>query len=374
MDKVDVIIIGAGAVGLAIGRAVSAGKKGEIVVVEKHDSFGRETSSRNSEVIHAGFYYPAGSFKARLCVDGNRMLYEFCSQNSVQHKQLGKLVVGNTQDEIKKIHFLYEQGRQNGVPGLALLDERKIREMEPAVTGKEGLWSPTTGIMDSHGVMKTLERQIINNKATIAYQCEVTGIRKNVDGYAVELRDADGGLMSIESAIVINTAGLWADAIAEMVGIDVEKHSYRIYPCKGEYFSVSPRHKGKLKHLVYPAPTAISLGVHAVLDLQGSLKLGPNAYYVDSKTDYQVNPAHAQEFVTAAREFFPFIMDDDLSPDMSGIRPKVQHGAETFRDFIIRDESDKGLPGFINLIGIESPGLTSCLAIAGLVKDIIDGL
>jgi L-2-hydroxyglutarate oxidase LhgO len=374
MDNVDILIIGAGAVGLAIGRALSANKNKEVVIVEKNNGFGKETSSRNSEVIHAGFYYPADSLKAKLCVPGNQMLYEFCEKNSVPHKRIGKLVVGNTPEEIQKIHSLHEQGMKNGVPGLELKNQADIKQMEPVIIGTEGLWSPTTGIMDTHSLMKMMERHAHDQGATIAYQCEVIGIEKTADGYRVDIKDADGELMSMNTSIVINAGGLWADSIAEMIGIDVEKYSYRIYPCKGEYFSVSPRHKGKLSHLVYPAPTPISLGVHAVIDLNGGFKLGPNAYYVDSKTDYQVNPAHAPEFVKAAQEFFPFIGSDDLTPDMSGIRPKLQHGKEAFHDFVIKDESDKGFPGFINLVGIESPGLTSCLAVADMVKDIVDKL
>jgi L-2-hydroxyglutarate oxidase LhgO len=372
MEKVSVTIIGAGVVGLAIAERLSRHTK-EIVLIEKHESFGWETSSRNSEIIHAGLYYPSDSLKARLCVEGNRMLYELCENAGIPFKKSGKLVIANTDKEMQKVDSLFEQGRKNGVPGLRLLAREEIAKMEPDIRAEKALFSPETGIIDTHQLMKYFERKAEENNVTIAYNCEVVGLGKDGDSYKLTIRDADGESFDMESEIVINAAGLGSERIASMGGIDTEEAGYRIHFCKGEYFSVSNRHSNKLTHLVYPAPTLISLGIHAVLLLDGSLKLGPNAFYLDS-LDYNVDAAHQKEFFESAKTYLPFIEYEDLSPDMSGIRSKLQGDGDDFRDFVIREESDKGLDGLINLIGIESPGLTASPAIAGFVEEILRNL
>jgi L-2-hydroxyglutarate oxidase LhgO len=370
MDSTGCVVIGAGVVGLAITRSLS--RRGlETVLVERHDAFGRETSSRNSEVIHAGFYYPASSLKARLCVEGNRLMYDYCTKHDVPHKRCGKLVVARDENEEKKVRHLFDQGNANKVPGLELCEGRRLRSFEPEISGTLALWSPSTGIFDTHTLMKRLEYDAQEAGATIAYNAEVMGITKSACGYDVSVRDTDGSTMVLACERVVNAAGLFSDKIAAMAGIDIGGSGYRIRYCKGEYFSVSNRHKNRLKHLVYPAPTAISLGIHGVLGLEGNLRLGPSAMYVDT-IDYDVEPSHAAEFFTGAKTLFPFLLRDDLSPDMAGIRPKLQGKGDGFRDFVIRDEADKGLPGFIDLVGIESPGLTSALAIARYVEQIID--
>lgn len=369
MEKTDFVIIGAGAAGLAIAERLSRDKS-EIVVLERHDSFGRETSSRNSEVIHAGFYYPPLSLKTSLCVAGSRLLYEFCGEYGIPHRACGKIVVARTSEEEKKVFNLFEQGTASGVPGLGLLDAKRISELEPAVKGRAGLLSAATGIFDTHTFMKRLEGRAADQGVIFAYNAEAVGISRVNGGYEVTVKDADGSLMPLRCDRVINAAGLSADKVAAMAGIDTEKAGYRIHYCKGEYFSVSSRHRGKLSRLVYPAPTPVSLGIHGVLGLDGALKLGPSAFYVD-ELNYDVDGAHRQEFFKAAQTLFPFIEEDDLSPDMAGIRPKLQYGGGPFRDFVIRDESDKGLPGFINLVGIESPGLTSSLSIARYVEKLV---
>jgi L-2-hydroxyglutarate oxidase LhgO len=370
MEKTANVIIGAGVVGLAVAERLSH-VSGDIVVLERHDSFGRETSSRNSEVIHAGFYYPADSLKAILCVEGNGLMYEFCRDNGVPHLRCGKLVVAATPEEEKKVSHLFDQGVANGVEGLELLDARRIEMLEPAVRARTGMLSPSTGIFDTHTLMKRLEQRAADRGVTFAYNCEAEGIAYVNGGYEVSVKDADGSSTFIRCDRLVNAAGLSADKVAALAGIDVEKAGYRVHYCKGEYFSVSNRHRGKLSHLVYPAPTPISLGVHGVLGLDGSLRFGPSAFYV-SALNYDVDPAHRREFYEAARTLFPFIEEEDLAPDMAGIRPKLQHD-ESFRDFVIRDEADKGLPHFINLVGIESPGLTSALSIARYVEKILAG-
>jgi L-2-hydroxyglutarate oxidase LhgO len=221
--------------------------------------------------------------------------------------------------------------------------------------------------------MQYLEQSALSQGAMIAYNCEVKGITRAGNTFIVTVHDADGEELQLQAAIIINAAGLWSDKIAAAAGIDIDKAGYRLYPCKGEYFSVSAKHRGKLTHLVYPAPTPISLGTHAVLSLDYSFKLGPNAFYVN-EIDYHVNAAHQQDFFHSALKFLPFIELEDLSPDMSGIRPKLQTSKEAFHDFIIREEGERGLPGLVNLIGIESPGLTSFVAIAEEVVKIVNRL
>lgn len=370
MEKIDILIIGAGVIGLAIGERLASRKK-EVVVVEKYDGFGRETSSHNSEVIHAGFYYPQNSLKAGLCVTGNRMLYSLCRQKNIPHNKIGKIVVAQNEKEIEKINHLFEQGKINGVTGLELFSREQIQAVEPYVSANVGLYSPETGIIDSHHLMKFFEQAIQRHQGIVAYNCEVVGIAYSDHEYEVAIRDADNSPTSLKSPIVINAAGLSSDAVAGMAGIDIDAANYRLHPCKGEYFRIAEKHREKLKHLVYPAPTAISLGTHVVIGLDGNLKIGPNAFYVD-KIDYDVDSNHRNDFFNGVKQYLPFIASDDLSPDMAGIRPKLQKHDETFRDFVICEESNKGLPGFIDLIGIESPGLTACLSIAEYVEKLIE--
>jgi L-2-hydroxyglutarate oxidase LhgO len=373
LEKATITIIGAGVVGLAVACRLGETYK-NIILLEQHDGFGRETSSRNSEVIHAGFYYPQDSLKARLCVSGNRMMYDLCDAHAIPHKKTGKIVVANTGREIEKLHFLLAQGEKNGVPGCTLLTKDMVKTLEPSVDAQLGLLSPSTGIVDTHLLMKHFETRSLLLGVTIGYNCRVTRLARDVLGYVVTLLDADNEEMEIGSEIVINCAGLKSDAVAAMAGIDTEKASYVIHPCKGEYFNVSNRHRGRLSRLVYPAPTPISLGVHAVLKLDGSLKLGPNAFYVGPSADYDVDPSHQKDFFDAARSYLPFLAFDDLSPDMSGIRPKIQTKNGAFRDFEIRQEQDRGFPNLINLVGIESPGLTAAPAIAEHVCDMVNAL
>ena len=372
MEKVDITIIGAGVVGLAIA-AELAGEGREIIVVERHDGFGREASSRNSEVVHAGIYYPAGSLKASLCVEGRRLLYETCEKNAVPYRKTGKLIVAMDESQVGILEELKARGEANGVEGLRLVDRREVHSLEPDVRAVAGLLSPETGIFDSHSFMEHLEKKAAAD-STFAYNCEARGIEKKDGGFVVEIRDADGERYSFWSGVVVNAAGLGAEEVARMAGIDTAAAGYTIYPCKGEYFRVWGGKGKSISRLIYPPPTTISLGVHTVIDLNGGLKLGPNAYYVDT-IDYGVDEHNKREFFLSAREYLPFLEEDDISPDMAGIRAKLYREGEEVRDFVIRHEADRGLPGLVSLVGIESPGLTSSLAIArrvaGMVRDII---
>jgi L-2-hydroxyglutarate oxidase LhgO len=366
MDSVDTIVIGAGVVGLAIAERLARPGR-DVVVLERHDGFGRETSSRNSEVIHAGLYYEPDLLKTTLCVRGNPLLCELCARVGIPFRTTGKIIVATDAAEVEQVHAIREKAAKNGVPGVELIDRRKVRELEPHVEGLEGLWSPSSGIIDSHALMGWLERSAESKGATVAYRCEVT-LLERVDGrWRVEVKEADGSRSTLGAYRVVNSAGLHAENVAAMAGIDTAKAGYRIHPCKGEYFRISSRHRGILSHLVYPTPSPVHLGAHAVLALDGSLRLGPNSFYVDS-LDYDVDAGHRVGFFEKAKRFLPFLELEDLTPDQSGIRPKLYRADEPFRDFVIREEGDRGLPGLIDLVGIESPGLTACLAIAEHVE------
>jgi L-2-hydroxyglutarate oxidase LhgO len=367
MDEVSITIIGAGVVGLAIAAELSETYE-DIVVLERHDSFGQETSSRNSEVIHAGIYYPPGSLKARLCVDSVEKLYRLCSEYSIPHKRLGKLIVAAAGSEVPALEGLLEKGRANGVKGLELIDGNQARRIETGAMAVAALYSPNTGIIDSHSLMKHLFNKAETNRVMFAFDSEVDSINKNDgDGYIIGISSQD---YSFASRIVINSAGLASDKIAALAGIDIDKCNCRLKICKGSYFSYAGR--SPIKTLVYPVPheSMTGLGVHAVLDIGGRLRFGPDAEYVDC-LEYKVDAAKRDSFFMSASRIIPDLDPESFAPDMAGIRPKLQGPGETVRDFIIREESDKGLPGFINLIGIESPGLTASLSIAEMVKGIV---
>jgi L-2-hydroxyglutarate oxidase LhgO len=366
----QVTIIGAGVVGLAIAQELSENFPG-IFLLEKHPVFGQETSSRNSEVIHAGIYYDRGSLKARLCVEGNSLMYEFCKKYDVPHKKCGKLIVATTQDEAGVIEEIRNTAAGNGVE-LVVCEKDRINELEPNIIALKALFSPTTGIVDSHSLMKQYETNALNNGAQIAYKSEVTGIRKIDKGYEIRIKEADGGSYSFSSTMVINSAGLTSDIVSGMVGIKDE--NLRIWFCKGEYFRVNPPKNRLVGRLVYPVPhhNMEGIGIHVTVDMGGGVKLGPDVTYLPSNVyDYTVDPLKKPAFFNSAKKFLPFLDQDDISPEMSGIRPKIQKKGDLQKDFYIREESEKGFPGFINLIGMESPGLTSSLAIGKYVKSIV---
>jgi L-2-hydroxyglutarate oxidase LhgO len=371
METVDVLIIGAGVVGLAIADRIASPHR-ETLVIEQHDGFGRETSSRNSEVIHCGMYYAETLLKTTLCVRGNPLLYELCESKGIPYRKTGKIMVAASEEECASVHGVLQQGQKNGVQGLRLISRREIQELEVNVSGILGLFSPESGIVDSHQLMSCLERSAKTKGATVAYGCTAVGVRKGGIGFEVDIRDATGELFQVQAERVVNSAGLHAERIASMAGIDCDHARYRVHPCKGEYFRVSGRHRGKIGRLVYPVPSPVHLGAHAVLALDGSLRIGPNSFYVDA-LEYSVDPSHQKEFHENASRLLPFLTLDDLTPDTAGIRAKLYGTGEPFRDFVIREESDQGLPGLIDLVGIESPGLTSCLAIAERVEGLLEG-
>lgn len=366
----DITIIGAGVVGLAIAAEV-AGENRDVYVLEKNDTFGQETSSRNSEIIHAGIYYPKGTLKARLCVEGNHLLYKLCEKYGIPCARTGKLILAAGEKELAEIHHLLEQGKRNDAEGLRLLSRKQLKGMEPNVEGTTALFSPSTGIIDSHALMRYFIAMATRSGAKFAYRTDVTGIEKRADGYRVSIEDSEG-TSSLDTAILINSAGLQSDRIAALAGIDIDRAGYRLHYCKGEYFSAGNGKNRLVKRLIFPVPPpgVTGVGIHVTFDLNGRMRLGPSIEYVDS-IEYAVDPGHKPLFYDSVKSFLPFIEYDDLEPEMAGIRPKLQAPGEPIRDFVIREESDKDLPGFINLIGIESPGLTASPAIAEYVGKMV---
>lgn len=365
-----ITIIGAGVVGLAIAEEISAHHK-NVFVIEKHPTFGQETSSRNSEVIHAGIYYPSGSLKSKLCVEGNPMLYDYCRKYDVPFKNCGKLIVATNDEEIRTIAGIQQTAAANGVK-LLMYDRENIAELEPDIFALKALFSPTTGIVDSHSLMKQYETNALNNSAQIVYGSEVKAISRIKGGYKVTLLDADRTEYSFTSEIIINSAGLTSDKIAEMAGIYDEK--LKIYFCKGEYFKINPPKNRLISRLVYPVPhhNMEGIGIHITVDMGGGVKLGPDVQYLEqNEYDYRLTPSKQEAFWQSARKFLPFLEYNDISPEMAGIRPKIQKKGDPQRDFYISEESGRGFPGFINLIGMESPGLTSSIAIAKYVNTLV---
>ncbi|MFO7951353.1 MAG: NAD(P)/FAD-dependent oxidoreductase [Bacillota bacterium] len=373
-DRVEIIIVGAGVIGLAVAAEISARRPGRpVVLMDKKEGCGLETSSRNSEVIHAGIYYPTGSLKAKLCVEGKELLYRFCEKWQIPHQRCGKIIVANSGEEASSLEDLCSQARANGVADLEELGPSQIARLEPHIRARAALLSPSTSIINSHALMDRLEQVALQNGVLPAYCHHVRALENLAQGYRVHFTNPDGSSDALECDLLINCAGLHSSNLAALAGIDLDKAGYRIYPCKGEYFSLPSSRGNLIKHLIYPPPLEelTGLGIHATKTLDGRLRLGPNAVYVE-KEDYSVNPERRGEFFAAVKPFLPFVEEEDLEPEMAGIRPKLSGPGEAFRDFVICEEAGRGLPGLINLIGIESPGLTASFAIARMVGRMVN--
>jgi L-2-hydroxyglutarate oxidase LhgO len=365
MADAGITIIGGGAVGLAIAAEISR-TRSSVVLLERNPRCGQETSSRNSEVIHAGMYYPAGTLKAKLCVEGNAMLYELCGKHGIPHKRITKIITATRREEIPELERLMALGHTNGAD-LRMITGEEALAMEPMIVSVAALFSPNTGIISAHGLMDFFQHQALEQGVTIQTRCRVVGLERNNGEYTITIQEGDDR-SSFTSERVINAAGLDSDTIAGLAGIDIDTAQYRLHYSRGCYFTLPASLSRCVSRLVYPVPTKESLGVHAVVDLGGRVKFGPDSDYLAERTqDYRVDPDKRQRFAASIRRILPHVADDDITPDMSGIRPKLQIEGGAFRDFIIREESDRGLPGLINLVGIESPGLTSSPAIARMV-------
>lgn len=365
MDEADITIIGAGVVGLAVAAELSQQYR-DVVVLERHGSFGRETSSRNSEVIHAGIYYPKGSLKSLLCREGAERLYGFCEAFRIPHRKPGKVIIATSPEELAPLENVFRSGTANEVPDLAMLNATDLRRIEPNTNGIAAVYSPRTGIVDSHALMTCLYKTALDRGVTFAFNSELNWLSREKDHFVAGVKE---DRFRFRSRIVVNAAGLQADQVAGLAGLDVERLGYRIKPCKGSYFCYQK--PSPVKMLVYPVPheELAGLGVHATLDMGMRLRFGPDVEYVDG-IDYRVEEKKKDLFFAGASKIIPGLEHNALTPDMAGIRPKLQGPGEKVRDFVICEESERGLPGFINLIGIESPGLTASLAIAKKVADL----
>jgi L-2-hydroxyglutarate oxidase LhgO len=361
MADTGVAIIGGGVVGLAVAARLAPGA--EVIILERHPRHGQETSSRNSEVIHGGMYYPTGSLKARLCVDGNRRLYELCAAHQVPHARCGKIITATTPEERPMLEDLLARGTANGVE-MRMMSAEETQALEPRIRTVGALLSPNTGIVSAHALMDCLLHLAREAGALLQPRAEVVGLSQSGGDWRLEVKSG-AEVETLTAERVINSAGLEADIVAGLAGIDVDAAGYRQYYWKGSYFSVRSAKAGVVKRLVYPVPTHVSLGVHAVVGLEGRLRFGPDAEHLPARNlDYRVDEGKRAAFATSVRRLVPEITDDDLAPDMAGIRPKLQGPGQGVRDFVIAEESARGLAGLVNLVGIDSPGLTSSLAIA----------
>ncbi|MGA2297122.1 MAG: NAD(P)/FAD-dependent oxidoreductase [FCB group bacterium] len=374
MEKVDITVIGAGVVGLAVASYI-ADKKKVILVVEKNKTFGQETSSRNSEVIHASIYYPKNSLKGKLCLEGNEMLYEICKKNNIPHRNSGKLIVAVTDEDVEKLPELLNRAKNNSAKGVKIIDADEIRNMEPNVLAKAALYCPSSGTIDSHSLMKFFEADAVNKDVNFAYRTEVTKIEKTNNGYILSVKDDEGRVFGFFTKMLINCSGLSAQQISRMAGIDTEMAGYKIHYRKGVYFRVMKQLEKYPKMLIYPPPPdSGAVGIHTTPDLAGGMRLGPDIGEIVLDIDYSVNDTLHELFYNSVKPFLPFIEYDDIQPDSAGILPQLQMPNSPMRDFIIRHEIDKGLENFINLVGIESPGLTASPAIGKMVAEMVKEL
>ncbi len=378
MDRANILIIGGGVVGCAVARAVSR-RWNDVFLVEQTPKLGMGASTRNSGVIHSGIYYPPGSLKARLCVAGNRMLYEYCAAHHVPHRNCGKLVVAHDSTQVPELEHLAENGRANGVTGLRVVDRSAVRAREPHIEAAAALEVPSTGIISAEELIKTLARMATDQGASLLTRTRVVRLDPSVDSIAATLVEGDANEgdepseETIETRCVINCAGLYSDEIAAMLG----NHEHRIYPVRGEYCELVRAKSYLVNNLVYPLPHAdgLSLGVHLTRTLWDTVLVGPTADYIAEKNDYERNRLPVEEFVRRAKSMLPEIEAADLQLAYSGIRAKlVPPGHAGIADFVIA--RDANVPRAIQLIGIESPGLTSSLAIAeqvaSLAAEILD--
>lgn len=362
MEDVDCIVVGAGVVGLAIASTL-AQKGRDVIVLETEKMIGTGISSRNSEVIHAGIYYPQESLKAKLCVRGKELLYRYATERNIHHKKCGKLVVAAHEEQLEKLHEINNRAIANGVTDLRFLSSKEIKDMEPDLACFAALFSPSTGIIDTHELMTSLQGDLENKGGMIAFLTSTT--QGCADAAGIELRTiSQGEDMNLKARTVINAAGLHAvDFAGKITNFPKDKIPSMRY-AKGNYFTFTGKHS--FKHLIYPIPEEGGLGVHLTLDLAGKGRFGPDVEWIDTP-DYRVDPARAVNFYHAIRSYWPALPDGVLVPDYAGIRPKIFWGETPCTDFLIQDKAQHGIEGLINLFGIESPGLTSALAIAEYV-------
>ncbi len=366
MDGANIVIIGGGIVGLSIASEISQ-KNENVYLLEKNWNIGLETSSRNSGIIHSGIYYPKNTLKSILSKEGNKLIYEISEKYGLNAKKTGKLIVATDDYEIEELEKIYKNGEENGIEGINLIESDEIKKIDKRINAKMGIYVPSTGIIDPVDLLNYFYSKSLKNNVNIALKTEVLNIEKRDDHYFLNGISVNERF-SIRARYVINAAGLYSDKIASMVGIDILKHGYKIHYCKGDYYRILGNASIKLP--VYPIPDKYGLGIHITPDVYSTIRLGPNAYYVDN-LNYNVE-TKKEIFVNSVKKYFPSIVNYTIEEDFSGIRPKLQGPNDGFKDFIIRHEKDKELFGFINLIGIESPGLTASPAIGKYVSEILE--
>lgn len=373
MDQVDVIVVGAGVVGLAIAARMSKHYQ-HVILVDQNTLIGEETSSRNSEVIHAGIYYPKDSLKALLCVRGKALLYEYCQDRKIPHQAIGKLIVATQQDELDTLNSTKEKAAANDVLDLEPKSHHQLKRISPELNAVEALYSPSTGIIDSHAFMQSLLGDLEREGGMFIGQTRCEHIIQTNHGFEVSFT-SQGESITLNAPIVINSAGLGAQTLATKIDNMPKAHIPPLHLCRGHYFSYAG--KNPFSQLIYPLPekSGAGLGIHATLDLSNQLKFGPDTQYLNKGIDYQFDPhqidALKQKFTTAIQRYWPTMEPEKLHPAYIGIRPKLQGPDDEFKDFVIQNGSEFGLNGLINLYGIESPGLTSSLAIAEYVADFV---
>ncbi len=378
-DGFDVAIVGAGVVGLAVAAAIV--KRGRsVLVLEAESGIARGVTSRNSEIVHAGLYYPKDSLKARFCVEGRERLYAWCVDRSVPHRKVGKLVVATQPDEEPALDDLLARGEANGVEGLTRIDATDVARLEPDVVARSALLSRETGIVDAHAFCLSLQAAAEAEGAVVVLGSAVLSLQSQSFGWRVETCSAAGQLESIDVGVVVNAAGLAADGVAALAGLPIDALGWRQHPCKGDYFKLAPGlpapARVSLQRLVYPLPQQAGLGIHATLDLAGQIRFGPDVQYVEAPGsaasdtwDFEVDAEKESRFGEAISRYLPKLSGARLVPDYAGIRPKLAAPGEAFRDFVVEEASAHGAPGFIACVGIESPGLTAALAIAEYVAE-----
>ena len=356
-EHCDVVVIGAGVVGLAAARALARTGR-EVLVLERHDTIGSEISSRNSEVIHAGIYYPTGSAKAALCVRGKALLYEHCAAYKVPHRRVGKVIVATAEAQLATLRSYQAQARANGVGDLPWLTRAELQALEPAVDALAGVYSESTGIIDSHAFMVSLAGDVEASGGVIAYLTTVSDLAPRGGRLRVRCGDFD-----LDAQSVVNAGGLDAPKLAARLG-----GAWRGYYAKGHYYALSG--PSPFSHLVYPVAESGGLGVHVTLDLGGGARFGPDVVWQEDD-DYGFDNANFDRFVAAIRRYYPALAPERLHPGYTGIRPKLAPAGAPAMDFVIEGPQDTGLPGLVNLLGIESPGLTASLAIAQRVVELL---
>jgi len=366
-ERVEAVVIGAGIVGLACAYELCR-RLDSVVIIEREVGPGREISSRNSGVIHAGIYYPSDSLKTKLCIEGNRRLYEWCEAHEVPHRRTGKLIVATSAEDEQRLLTIARHAKEVGAGELRLMSGSEASEQEPELRCELALHSPTSGVVDVHEFIASLVREIKEADGVVVYHTAVDEIRKAEDGWIIQTTDTVGNQAELHTRRIVNAAGLSALEVAAKSGLPDEQRPWRLYPCKGSYFALGAGAPPTRNSLIYPLPEGGGLGVHITADISGARRAGPDAEFIDT-IDYSVDESRAGRFAKAVARYLPAIRPEHLTPDYSGIRPKLVGPGGGFADFVIANPALQ--PGMVHLIGIESPGLTAALAIGAHVSGVI---